>query len=49
MVRPDSRRLTPVSYAAPVSTEYWDDDATAYFRQTLIRPKVEGMILERKQ
>ena len=29
MVRPDSRRLMPMSYVAPITTEYWDDDGSA--------------------
>ena len=29
MVRPDRRRgMVPMSYDAPISTEYWDDDGT---------------------
>ena len=28
MVRPDRRRMIPMSYDAPIETEYWDDDGT---------------------
>ena len=24
--RPDIRRLIPMSFASPISTDYWDDD-----------------------
>jgi L-alanine-DL-glutamate epimerase-like enolase superfamily enzyme len=47
MNRPDLRRLIPVSYASPISTEYWDDDGSPAFRNTIARLEREGMILER--
>jgi len=47
MVRPDSHRLIPMSYDAPISTEYWDDDGTEEFRSMFARIEGEGMVLER--
>jgi hypothetical protein len=32
MVRPDRRRLISMSYAAPIRTDYWDDDGTPEYR-----------------
>lgn len=48
MVRPDFRRLIPMSYASPVSTEYWDDDGTPEYKQMAARIEREGMVLERQ-
>ena len=47
MVRPDTRRLIPMSYDAPISTEYWDDDGTPEYREMFERIEREGMVLER--
>jgi hypothetical protein len=47
MVRPDTRRLIPMSYASPISTEYWDDDGTAAYKQMFARIEREGLVLER--
>ncbi len=47
MVRPDFRRLIPMSYASPIATEYWDNDGSPAFRQMLERIEREGMVLER--
>ena len=47
MVRPDTRRLIPMSYDAPISTEYWDDDGTPEYRDMFARIEREGMVLER--
>jgi L-alanine-DL-glutamate epimerase-like enolase superfamily enzyme len=47
MVRPDSRRLIPMSFASPISTEYWDDDGTPVYRQMFERIEREGIVLER--
>ena len=47
MVRPDIRRLIPMSYASAISTEYWDDDGTAAYKETFARIEREGIILER--
>ena len=47
MVRPDwSRTLMPMSYAAPLSSEYWDDDGSAEFRDMLGRIEKEGAVLD---
>ena len=47
MVRPDwSRTLMPMSYAAPLSSEYWDDDGSAEFRDMLERVESEGAVLD---
>lgn len=48
MVRPDFRRLIPMSYASPISTEYWDDDGTPEYKQMAARIEREGMVLERQ-
>lgn len=47
MVRPDFRRLIAMSYASPVSTEYWDNDGSPAFQQMFARIEREGMVLER--
>jgi L-alanine-DL-glutamate epimerase-like enolase superfamily enzyme len=47
MVRPDRRRLVPMSYGSPISTEYWDDDGTAAYQQMRARIEHEGIVLER--
>ena len=48
LVRPDWRGgLLPMSYAAPIETEYWDDDGTPEYREMLERIEREGMILEK--
>ncbi len=47
MVRPDWSRLIPMSFAAPLSTEYWDDDGTAEFNTMLERLRIEGVVLEK--
>lgn len=46
MVRPDSRRLMPMSYVAPITTEYWDDDGSAEYRAMFGRIEQEGIVLE---
>jgi L-alanine-DL-glutamate epimerase-like enolase superfamily enzyme len=48
LVRPDTRRLIPMSYASPISTEYWDDDGTPAYKQMFARLEREGMVLERR-
>ena len=45
MVRPDVRRLIPMSYAAPVSTNYWDDDGTPQYKAMFKRIEQEGVVL----
>jgi L-alanine-DL-glutamate epimerase-like enolase superfamily enzyme len=47
MVRPDVRRLLPLSYNAPLSTEYWDDDGTPEYRAMFARIEREGVVLEK--
>ena len=47
MVRPDVRRLVPLSYAAPVSTEYWDDDGSNAYRQMFARLERDKVVLEK--
>ena len=48
MVRPDRRRgLIPMSYAAPIETEYWDDDGSEEYRAMFSRIEREGIVLER--
>ena len=47
MVRPDRKRLIPMSYGAPISTEYWDDDGTTEYKEMFARIELEGMILEK--
>jgi hypothetical protein len=49
MVRPDRRRMIPMSYDAPIETEYWDDDGTPDYRAMFERLEREGMVLERGQ
>ncbi len=48
MVRPDRRRgMVPMSYDAPITTEYWDDDDTAEYREMFARIEREGVVLEK--
>ena len=49
MVRPDRGRLISMSYAAPIETEYWDDDGTEAYRAIFRRIEREGMVLERDE
>jgi L-alanine-DL-glutamate epimerase-like enolase superfamily enzyme len=46
MVRPDIRRLLPLSYTSPVSTDYWDDDGTPEYKNMFARIEREGVVLE---
>jgi hypothetical protein len=46
MVRPDCKRLIPMSYDAPVSTEYWDDDGSPAYQAMFQRIEQEGVVLE---
>ncbi len=48
MVRPDRRRLLPMSYDAPVTTEYWDDDGSTGYRNMFARIEREGVVLVQK-
>ena len=45
MVRPDFRRLIPMSYDAPLATEYWDDDGSAEYKAMFERIEREGVVL----
>ena len=47
MVRPDHKKLIPMSYAAPIETEYWDDDGSDEYRELFRRIEREGIVLER--
>jgi L-alanine-DL-glutamate epimerase-like enolase superfamily enzyme len=47
LVRPDVRRQLPMSYDAPITTEYWDDDGTAEYAAMAARLEAEGVVLER--
>ena len=47
MVRPDIRRLIPMSYIAPITTEYWDNDGSAAYQAMFERLVQEGVVLER--
>ena len=47
MVRPDRSRLIPMSYDAPISTEYWDNDGTPTYREMFARIEREGIVLEK--
>ena len=47
MVRPDVRRLMPMSYASSLTTEYWDDDGSADYRNTFRKIEQQGAVLER--
>ena len=47
MVRPDwSRTLMPMSYAAPLRSEYWDDDGSDEFSAMMTRIEREAAVLE---
>ena len=46
-VRPDCRKLIPMSYDAPISSAWWDDDGTPEFAGMVERLEREGMVLER--
>ncbi len=45
MVRPDWRRLIPMSYASPLTTDYWDDDGSPEYRTMFKRIEQEGIVL----
>jgi hypothetical protein len=48
MVRPDRRRLLPVRYDHPLTTEYWDDDGSVEYKQMFARIERDGVILLRQ-
>ena len=45
MVRPDRWRLIPMNYAAPLTSEYWDDDGSAEYKKMVERIQREGIVL----
>ena len=47
MVRPDTRRLLPLSYQSPITTEYWDEDGSSQYRAIRERLDREGVVLEK--
>ena len=48
LVRPDHRRLAPMSYCAPLSTNYWDNDGTEQYRKMFARIESEGIVILRE-
>ena len=42
-----ARILPPMSYDQPISTEYWDNDGSAEFREMFARIEREGVVLEK--
>lgn len=47
MVRPDVRRLVPMTYTAPLTTEWWDDDGSPEYRAMFQRIEAEGVVYRR--
>ena len=45
MVRPDFRKLIPMSYNSPLQTDWWDDDGTPEYRAMFERIEHEGIVL----
>jgi len=45
MVRPDFRKLIPMSYNSPLQTDWWDDDGTPEYRAMFDRIEDEGIVL----
>ncbi len=48
LVRPDLAREITLSYAAPLSSEWWDDDGSAAFQQMRERLERERIVLEKE-
>ena len=48
MVRPDRRREIPLSYAAPITTDWWDNDGSEEYKAMFQRLEREGVVLIRK-
>ena len=46
MVLPNRWRLIPMSFDAPVTTEYWDDDGSGEYKAMFKRLKAEEMVLQ---
>lgn len=47
MVLPDRWRLIPLSFDAPVTTDYWDDDGSPEYRAMFRRLQAEQIVLEK--
>lgn len=47
LVRPDRRRLIPMSYQSSISTEWWDNDGSDDWTRMFARIEREGVVLER--
>jgi hypothetical protein len=48
MVLPHRWRLIPMSFDAPLATEYWDDDGSAEYKAMFRRLEAEDMVLEKE-
>lgn len=48
MVLPNRWRLLPLSFDAPVASEYWDDDGSPEFKAMFKRLEVEEMVLRKE-
>ncbi len=48
MVLPNRRRLIPLSFDAPITTEYWDDDGSPEYAAMFKRLETEQMVLEKQ-
>ena len=46
MVRPDGRREIPLSYSAPLSTKWWDNDGSNEYSTMFQRLERDGVVLE---
>ena len=46
MVLPDRWRLIPLSFDAPITTDYWDDDGSPEYRAMFGRLETEQMVLQ---
>ena len=49
MVRPDWSGSLPMSYAAPLETEYWDDDGSPEFAEMRARIEREDTVMIGKE
>lgn len=47
LVRPDTARLAPMSYDAPVTTEWWDNDGTPEYKAMFERIEKEKIVILR--
>jgi L-alanine-DL-glutamate epimerase-like enolase superfamily enzyme len=48
MVLPQRWRLIPMSFDAPLATEYWDDDGSAEYKAMFQRLEKEDLVLEKE-